>query len=160
MGKGKSGGSGVQNKALYSRISFLQQAAVLLSTPQQHVQGSSAPASTGEPGSNHEASLKGMSRRLATDLRNVSLKSRIRLTPAVKQTVCKYCDSILIDGESCNSLVENKSKGGKKPWADVLVRKCHMCGRERRYPVSTKRQKRRSERNASSAGASVQKQSG
>jgi ribonuclease P protein subunit RPR2 len=158
MAKGKSGG-GVQNRAIYSRISFLHQAAVALATIRHDSPGSGRANSPDEfSAANQRASIKpasdaesgpaldGMSRRLATDLRSVSLKTRIRLKPAVKQTICKFCDSILIEGESCTSTVENKSKGSRKPWADVLVRKCHACGRERRYPVSAPRPRRKTGR--------------
>lgn len=158
MAKGKAGG-GVQNKAIYSRISFLQQAAVTLTSIRQppvdreganiaNTSSSNRPTLIeAQNGVNpRKADLDGMSRRLATDLRAVSLKTRIRLKPAVKRVICKFCDSILIDGETCTSIIENKSKGVAKPWADVLVRKCHTCGRERRYPVSGARQKRKTER--------------
>ncbi|KAK4181239.1 putative ribonuclease P protein subunit p21 [Triangularia setosa] len=142
MAKAKSGGSGVQNKAIYSRLSFLQQAAVFLSTATLETDS----VKILELKKDQDATLQGAGRRLAADLRAVSLKSRIRLNPAVKQSICKFCDSILIDGESCTSEIENNSKGGRKPWADVLVRKCHTCGKERRYPVCTKRPKRKTER--------------
>ncbi|KAK0668154.1 putative ribonuclease P protein subunit p21 [Cercophora samala] len=142
MAKAKPGGGGVQNKALYSRLSFLQQAAVFLSTATLDNDSSN----TSELKKDQNPLLQGAGRRLATDLRAVSLKSRIRLKPAVKQSICKFCDSVLIEGESCTSGIENKSKGGRKPWADVLVRKCHTCGKERRYPVCAKRPKRKTER--------------
>jgi ribonuclease P protein subunit RPR2 len=99
-----------------------------------------------------------MSRRLATDLRAVSLKTRIRLKPAVKQTICKFCDSVLIEGTSCTSTIENISKGAKKPWADVLVRKCHTCGREKRYPVTAARPKRKTARESEDVGGHPRKQ--
>ncbi len=164
MAKAKpGGGGGVQNRAIFSRISFLQQAAVTLPAARLPSPGSAGP---GQPNSIQSAadgrllepSLEGMSRRLATDLRAVSLKTRIRLKPAVKQMICKYCDSILIDGESCTSAIENKSKGAKKPWADVLVRKCHTCGRERRYPVSAARPRRKTDRAPDGASGPSQEQ--
>ncbi|KAK0655988.1 RNAse P Rpr2/Rpp21/SNM1 subunit domain-containing protein, partial [Cercophora newfieldiana] len=151
MAKGKNNGS-VQNRAIFSRVSFLQQAATLLSASpaQQPTVSHSNTAATvpyaAESNLDAHPPLQGMSRRLATDLRSVSLKTRIRLSPAVKQAICKFCDSILIEGQSCTSSVENKSRGGKKPWADVMVRKCHTCGRERRYPVSAPRPRRKTER--------------
>ncbi|KAL2169970.1 hypothetical protein VTG60DRAFT_5440 [Thermothelomyces hinnuleus] len=170
MAKGKSGG-GVQNKAIYSRISFLHQAAVTLASIRDPFADSerSEAANTlfsDEPTSvrafnvvgSGRMGLDGMSRRLATDLRAVSLKTRIRLKPAVKRTICKFCDSVLIDGQSCTSTVENRSKGGSKPWADVLVRKCHTCGRERRYPVSGARQKRKTERGLDGSNGNSQNQ--
>ncbi|KAK1836989.1 RNAse P Rpr2/Rpp21/SNM1 subunit domain-containing protein [Podospora conica] len=165
MAKGKN--NGVQNRAIYSRASFLQQAATLLSlsTYRQQVsapsKGDSSPSQarpivegSSDAPSNDDFQLQGMSRRLATDMRSVSLKTRIRLTPTVKQAVCKFCDSVLIEGHSCTSSVENRSRGGRKPWADVLVRKCHTCGRERRYPVSAEKQRRKTERNGVSGADS------
>lgn len=163
MAKGKTGGGGgVQNRAIYSRISFLQQAAITLSSIRQHkLESASQDPSInglGTPGTAPaNAPLEGMSRRLATDLRAVSLKTRIRLNPAVKQTICKFCDSPLIEGQSCTSSIENKSKGARKTWADVLVRKCHTCGRERKYPVNAPRPKRKTDRGAEEAAAHVQK---
>jgi ribonuclease P protein subunit RPR2 len=153
MAKGKAGG-GVQNRAIYSRISFLQQAAIALSAIPHSPADSDTPSTTNHLSSTEVITsdtgsvkaLNGMSRRLATDLRAVSLKTRIRLKPAVKQSICKFCDSTLIDGQSCTSEIENISKGAKKPWADVLVRKCHTCGRARRYPLSATRPKRKTER--------------
>lgn len=151
MAKAKNNG-GVQNRALYSRVSFLQQAATFLSTSstRQQPPPDSKPAatttSTTESTADDCPHLQGMARRLVTHLRSVSLKSRIRLAPAVKQTICKFCDSVLSEGQSCTSTVENRSRGGKKPWADVLVRKCHTCGRERRYPISAPRPKRKTQR--------------
>lgn len=150
-GGGKNNG-GVQNRAIYSRVSFLQQAAVFLSRQsqsqhqqqQQALQPSTSSALT--PLVPPPTSLEGMSRRLATDLRSVSLKTRIRLSPAVKRTICKYCDSVLIDGSTCTAFIENRSKGGRKPWADILVRRCHACKKERRYPIEAKRTKRKTER--------------
>ncbi|KAH6855156.1 RNAse P Rpr2/Rpp21/SNM1 subunit domain-containing protein [Chaetomium sp. MPI-CAGE-AT-0009] len=174
MAKGKAGG-GVQNRAIYSRISFLQQAAIALSAiPSSPADSSSAKNTNTFPATNHFSSIEhasdtssvnaldGMSRRLATDLRAVSLKTRIRLKPAVKQSICKFCDSALIDGQSCTSEIENKSKGAKKPWADVLVRKCYTCGKERRYPLSATRPKRKTERglDKSSSHTQIQNQEG
>ncbi|KAK3334894.1 RNAse P Rpr2/Rpp21/SNM1 subunit domain-containing protein [Neurospora tetraspora] len=147
-GGGKNNG-GVQNRAIYSRVSFLQQAAVFLSQQsqsQQSVQPSTSSTLVPNVPPPPPTALDGMSRRLATDLRSVSLKTRIRLSPAVKRTICKYCDSVLIDGSTCTAFIENRSRGGRKPWADVLVRGCHACKKERRYPIEAKRTKRKTER--------------
>ncbi|KAL2262786.1 hypothetical protein VTK26DRAFT_9484 [Humicola hyalothermophila] len=159
MAKGKSGGGGgVQNRAIYSRMSFLQQAAMALSSIPQCIPESSNAVAVKSPPPPSQPSLEGLSRRLATDLRAVSLKTRIRLSPAVKQTICKFCDSPLIEGESCTSHIDNRSKGGRKPWADVLVRKCHTCGGEKRYPVNSPRPKRKTERCPGEAFVHPQKQ--
>jgi ribonuclease P protein subunit RPR2 len=94
----------------------------------------------------HTTLASTMSRKLLSDLQTVSLKMQIRLSPAMKHTICKRCDTLLIDGCTCVMEVENKSKNGRKPWADVLVRKCTNCGCERRFPLAVERQPRRPQR--------------
>ena len=88
----------------------------------------------------------GPSRRLLSHLRAVSLKSQIRLTPNMKHSICKKCDSLLIPGRTSTSRLENQSRGGRKPWADILVVTCNSCGLTRRHPIGAKRQCRRTER--------------
>lgn len=149
MAKGKKETS-VQNRHLYSRASFLYQAAKYLTLSDAELndsQNSRSDEATSSTSRNRNV-LQGAARRMATDMRAVSLKTQMRLSSAVKQTVCKYCDSLLVEGESCTSIVENNSKGEKKPWADVLVRRCGTCGGEKRYPVNSPRQERRSRRAA------------
>ena len=88
----------------------------------------------------------GPSCHLLSQLRAVSLKSQIRLAPAMKHSICKRCNTLLISGSTSTSHVENKSRSGKKAWADVLVVTCDSCGFLKRYPVGAKRQRRRTER--------------
>lgn len=161
MAKKQSGS--VPNRAIYSRLSYLYQAAAYLKSrdvsqtleqPQPPQDENCQPRShtTDKP---HE--LRGdihavTSRRLLSDLRAASLKTQIRLDPAVKRTICKYCDTLLVEGVSCHSFIENKSKGAKKPWADVLALKCQTCGGKKRYPVSAARQKRRPFRDGKEKG--------
>ncbi|KAI1452130.1 Rpr2-domain-containing protein [Annulohypoxylon moriforme] len=152
MGRSKGPGN-VPNRPIYSRISYLYQAAAYLASHDES-QGSSNVPPTPEgveknitllekQTSHAHHSKHAFSRRLITDLRSTSLKSQIRLSPTMKHTICKFCDTLLIEGETSSSVVENKSKGSKKPWADVLVVKCHTCGGVRRFPVQAPRQKRR-----------------
>lgn len=166
---------GVPNRHLYTRISFLYQAATYLSVAgEQTREATSQKASEAEAEAEAAAAAtaagpiraeldgtedkdhgmvgagpptkaaQNMSRKLLTDLRAVTLKSQIRISPDIKRTICKHCDTLLIEGQTCSSAVENKSKGGKKPWADVLVIRCHTCSREKRFPVDVQKQKRRS----------------
>ena len=88
-----------------------------------------------------------LSRQLLAHLRDVSLRSQIRLAPAVKHTVCKGCNVLLIPATTSTSYMENKSSGGRKPWADVLVTTCIACGTSKRFAVGAKRQVRRESRN-------------
>ena len=81
-----------------------------------------------------------LSRRLVAQLRAVSLKSQIRLSPAMKRSICKHCDILLVPGPTTINRLENRSRGGKKPWADVLVMTCKACGMEKRFPVGARHQ--------------------
>lgn len=86
----------------------------------------------------------GLPLQLSAHLRAVAQKAQIRLSHEIKHAICKACGSPLIDGETCISTTENLSKGGRKPWANVLVVKCLACGACKRYPVGAKKQKRKS----------------
>ncbi|OTB05038.1 hypothetical protein M426DRAFT_11129 [Hypoxylon sp. CI-4A] len=146
MAKQKGPGS-VPNRPIYSRISYLYQAAAYMASHSDTdvsirdlKYAEEDTAAQNDPARHAKQAL---SRRFITDLRSTSLKSQIRLSPAMKHTICKFCDSLLIEGDTSSSAVENKSKAGKKPWADVLVVKCHTCGGVKRFPVQAPRQKRR-----------------
>lgn len=174
MAKAK-GNPGVQNRHIYTRASYLYQAAVYLAncaqraelgnqaeaspedTKQQHgdnapsLSKSETPSGRGngqdQCSKEHKATIN-LSHQVVSDMRSVSLKAQIRQSPSIKQTICKYCDAVLIEGKTCHSSVENPSKGGRKPWADVLVIRCDTCGNVKRYPVSAPRQKRKPFRTA------------
>lgn len=157
MAKSK-GQPGVQNRIIYSRASYLYQAANYLSNCADSAEN--APSSTEEPSKpqhsvqdqhgKQQKALENMSRIVMIDMRAVSLKAQIRQSPALKRTVCKFCDTLLVEGRSCSSMVENLSRGGRKPWADVLVIKCKTCGNVKRFPVDAPRQKRKSHRSVES----------
>lgn len=142
MAKAKFKGANISNKALYSRASYLYQAAAYLEAQSQKP-AKATTLEASEASSTDPAPTLSASRCLLSDLRNVSLKAQIRLSPAVKHTICKRCNTLLLEGSTCSVEVENKSKGGGKPWADVLVRTCKKCSLGRRIPVGAERQKRR-----------------
>ncbi|KAH6710892.1 RNAse P Rpr2/Rpp21/SNM1 subunit domain-containing protein [Leptodontidium sp. 2 PMI_412] len=158
MAKPKTGS--VPNKALYSRVSYLYQAAAYMATLQPHSQimesrttangkgrceGDSEMTSE-ESRATQPPLSQPASRRLVSDLRAVSHKVLMRISPAMKHSLCKNCDTMMIDGSTCTSEIENRSKGGKKPWADILVRRCNTCGLAKRFPLAVERQKRRPQR--------------
>lgn len=162
MAKAKAtSGANVPHRALCSRIFYLYQAAAYLATQAQPAtplsQQKAVSPPKDDPKSLNRETLHpsttpdlqhthALPRKMISDLRDVSLKMQIRLSPAMKHTMCKRCDTLLVDGTTCTTEVENKSKGGKKPWADMLVKKCCNCGCERRYPVNSDRQIRRPRR--------------
>ncbi|OBT79852.1 hypothetical protein VF21_01559 [Pseudogymnoascus sp. 05NY08] len=165
MAKAKQAkGANVPHKALHSRLSYLYQAATYLSaqekpstapaipTPppissQPHLQNAGDESVQNQaPAEPQPASSQFLTRVLLSDLRTVSMKMQIRLSPGMKHTICKRCDALLQDGSTCVTKIENKSKNGRKPWADVLVRTCGNCGCEKRFPVNAERQPRRPNR--------------
>ena len=160
MAKSK-GAPGVQNKHIYARASYLYQAASYLASQSESTSAKPAPAlkESIQPAetTDEQKALSNVSRQLLSDMRSVSLKVQIRHSPQLKRTICRYCDALQVDGQTCTSLVENNSKGGKKPWADVLVLQCLTCGNSKRFPVNATRQLRKSLRVAKSEpGETVQ----
>ncbi|KAI9682521.1 MAG: hypothetical protein M1829_000314 [Trizodia sp. TS-e1964] len=150
--KGNSASKGAANRPLYSRISFLYQAASLLSVRQIERTNSLESSERNTP---HKPTTtantfstpkpdpdSALSRHLISQMTAVSLKTQIRLSPAIKRSICKTCSTILIPGHTSTIEIQNPSRGGKKPWADVLVQKCCMCGAEKRFPIGAMRQKR------------------
>lgn len=89
---------------------------------------------------NPTARNSALSCQLLNHLRAVSLKSVIRITPVMKHSICRRCDVLLVPGSTAIADMENKSRGGKKSWADVLVVTCVACGTARRIPIGAKRQ--------------------
>lgn len=157
-------GANVPHKALHSRISYLYQAAAYLSTQAQHsvpppqnetttpnIRQETQPNASAinrvsdatSPVKKSLSASNALSRKMISDLKTVSLKIQVRLSPAFKHSMCKRCDALLIEGSTCTTEIENKSKGRKKPWADIMVRKCTNCGCKKRYPINTDRQQRR-----------------
>lgn len=100
------------------------------------------------PGQPSTATFKpppsGLPLQLSAHLRAVAQKAQIRLSHEIKHAICKACSSPLVDDETCIRTMENLSKGGRKPWANVLVVKCLACGACKRFPVGAKKQKRKS----------------
>lgn len=142
MAKAKSHNSvsRVSQKHLYSRISYLSQAAAYLASSEEKSRIlASVKGVGGEVQLVHDEKSSRVaymqSRHLLSQLRAVSLKSQIRLTTELKHSFCKRCDSLLVPARTSEIGVTNESRLGEKPWADVLVVTCTFCGRLRRYPI-------------------------
>ena len=97
----------------------------------------------------------GQTRHFISHLKAVALKGQVRLEPDLKHSICKKCDSLLIAGSTSTSEVENPSRGRLKPWADILVVTCTVCGTKKRFPQGSKRQMKRSKRIKSSRPRAV-----
>jgi ribonuclease P protein subunit RPR2 len=142
----KGGNTSVPQKHLHSRLSYLHQAATFLATTER-IHPSDTAHNTGVCSAHVVDAPRGDDRRssesnrLLTHLRGVSRKTQLRLTPKVKHTICKRCDSLLISGKSSNEAIVNLSKGGGKPWADLFEVRCNRCGTIKRFPVGAMIQK-------------------
>lgn len=148
----------IPKKHLYSRISFLHQAAN--SILQQRSTGCSHSSDQGvrEVGDSSnstvlatssspvKASGLGISQMMIMHLQAVSRKGQIRLAPELKHTMCKRCNTLLIPGKTSKTEVENKSRNRKKPWADVLVIECLQCKAQKRFPIGAERQPKKVQR--------------
>lgn len=145
----------VPHKHLHSRISYLYQAAnyfarvsestLVVQNAGDHTEGKKD-QSVQQEAAKPFVEASALSRHLNSHLRAVSMKSQIRLTPGFKNTICKRCNTLLIPESTSTSRLENKSRRGNKPWADVLVVACKACGHMKRYPVGAKRQRSKTER--------------
>lgn len=165
------------NKPVFSRISYLYQAATYLSSvqsrPEEH-RRPSGPAHIPEqvPTSSHvlpviqsqdaqtpcknekntpKATNVAFSRQLVSHMLEVSLKSQTSLSPDLKRSICRRCHSLLVPGRSSRLKIENLSRGGRKPWADVLVVECTACTAVKRFPIGQERQRSRDKRRVSTA---------
>ncbi len=142
MAKDKSSKNGVPHKHLHSRLSFLHQAASYLATAGGTASSEQANGKIDQttPATKQKTPRTcDDSTRLLMHLRGVSRKSQIRLSPSVKHSICKRCDSLLIPGKTSSGSIVNPSKSGKKASADVLEIGCNNCGTVKRFPVGTRR---------------------
>ena len=87
-----------------------------------------------------------LARHLLSHLRGVALKVQAQLSPSLKHSMCKRCEAFLIPGITSTNRIENRSNGGRKPWADVLVITCNACKSSKRFPIGAKRQARKTKR--------------
>ncbi|KAF1929166.1 Rpr2-domain-containing protein [Didymella exigua CBS 183.55] len=144
---------GIPNKHLHARITFLYQAATYLTLqlPTKNIKSEVKDAVSSEFNQIQESSPLAM--QLGADLHTVSRKAQLRLSVDLKRSMCKSCHTVLVPGQTATQEIENKSKSGKKPWADVLVVNCNRCGSKRRMPVGTKRQPRKRDRLPAPANA-------
>ncbi|KAJ5980468.1 hypothetical protein N7481_007766 [Penicillium waksmanii] len=90
--------------------------------------------------------LTNISRVYISHMRGVSLKTLTRLPIPTKRSFCKRCETPLSSGVACSQEIQNASRGRKKPWADVKVVRCLVCGTEKRFPMTGRKSKKLVER--------------
>lgn len=141
---------GVPNKHLHIRTSFLYQAATYLTLQSSSSSLEINATDTNNCGKQNTPSLEQrpspLALKLGSDLKQVSHKGQLRLALDLKRSVCKSCNSVLVPGRTATHTIENHSKDGKKPWADVLLITCHICGSKKRFPIGATRPLSKSKR--------------
>ena len=146
---------GVPNKHLHARTSFLYQAATYLTlqTSTNIAKNTFAPEATQatQPNQSHQ-NISPLALQLGSDLQQVSRKGQLRLSRDLKRSLCKTCNTVLIPGRTATQIIENQSKHGAKPWADVLVICCNFCTSTKRFPVGAKRQHKKCKRKIAETG--------
>ncbi len=171
----------VPQRYIYSRISYLHQAAGYLtqrhlSEPKPDSQDSYAelaPESRvmkptdlisieeAARSSQHQKSARlqssaALSRYLLSNVHGVSLKGQVRLDSTLKHSICRRCNAFLVAGVTSTSYVENRSNGGEKSWADVLVLTCKLCDATRRFPIGAMQQRSKKSRQKQEKGLGVE----
>jgi ribonuclease P protein subunit RPR2 len=140
---------GIPSKHLHARTTFLYQAATYLTlkiTPEVPLSDSEVSRTAAHT---HDRSFPNhcpLALQLGSDLQQVSRKAQLRLSVDLKRTMCKRCNTVLVHGRTATQTIENTSKDGKKPWADVLVLRCKLCGGNKRFPVGAKKQPKKKNR--------------
>lgn len=132
---------GVPNKHLHARTTFLYQAATYLTM--QTAADDTAADQTNRPRIQRHSPL---ALQLGSDLQQVSRKGQLRLSVDLKRSMCKRCNTVLIPGRTATQNIENSSKGGRKPWADILLIECQTCGGKKRFPIGVRKQLSKSRR--------------
>jgi ribonuclease P protein subunit RPR2 len=140
---------GIPSKHLHARTTFLYQAATYLTletTPGETVTESGTDERDAQSLSRRFPNHSPLALQLGSDLQQVSRKAQLRLSVDLKRTMCKRCNTILVQGRTATQAIENTSRGGKKPWADVLVLECKVCGGKKRLPIGATKQPKKKER--------------
>lgn len=107
----------IPHKENYARISYLHQVSSHLALNPQYL---------------------ALSRGILRTASLVLKKTVLKLTPALKRSLCKGCDTILIPGLTMSMSLENTSKG-VLPHADILQYRCLSCAAVKRFPVGKDR---------------------
>ncbi|KAL9557125.1 hypothetical protein MBANPS3_001543 [Mucor bainieri] len=141
MARGKDAKAGgiVKNVQAYERLSFLHQAAILMSTityDTKQPSTASVPSSSSSSSSSQHSvkgwqgdppgTLHATSRYFNNHMRQITGKMVMRLDPSVKRLVCKRCDTPAIPAITST----NRIKSTPKP---SVIQTCKICKSKRRY---------------------------
>jgi ribonuclease P protein subunit RPR2 len=136
---------------IHARLAFLQKAAQVLEEQQKKAAACSDP----QKDSKH-AVANPLARELSSQTLTITRKTKIRISKDIKRTICKGCTSKLIEGHNSVSRTENRSRDGRKAWADVRVVTCLSCGLEKRIPTGQAQGTKKSQRNPKASSDQTQ----
>lgn len=158
--KAKSGAFRVPNRQSHARISFLYQAATYLTkipqtadtktinqvtenVEQGHSLQKEPPVDISiDRNINRTASDFALSQYYSSQIGTIARKAQFKIAPSLKRSICKGCSVILVPGSTSTTTIENLSCNASKPWADVLLISCQLCGMEKRLPLQPKGDRR------------------
>ncbi|KAL4793968.1 RNAse P Rpr2/Rpp21/SNM1 subunit domain-containing protein [Aspergillus venezuelensis] len=154
--KGKKGSGGGVNSHVRARINYLHKAAEYLQVATTGAVTKTradedeviidskelpAPANNNSSRKYHRCSSQ-ISRMCISQMRGVSQKSQLRLPIEQKRSFCKRCETLLVLGKNCKQEIKNPSRGARKPWAEIRVIRCNVCGTEKRFPQTDKQSRK------------------
>ncbi|KAL4923563.1 ribonuclease P Rpr2/Rpp21/SNM1 subunit [Aspergillus undulatus] len=165
--KGKKGSGGGMNSHVRARINYLFKAAAHLQSAATSRKSLEAAAknrededevmadlahplpttsATKSAAQTHAEYHPQLARTCISQMRGVSQKSQLRLPVEQKRSFCKRCDTLLVLGTNCTQETRNPSRGARKPWAEIRIVRCNICGTEKRFPQTYKRSRKLAER--------------
>ncbi|KAG4301677.1 hypothetical protein PCANB_001828 [Pneumocystis canis] len=109
---------------LYSRISFLYQAASIYTTRSIFSQSTYKDIQ----------SELALSKFYINTAKRIAQKAVLKLNPSIKRTLCRRCDTLLLPTITSSIKVENLSKKNIRK-ADTIIITCNFCNAKKRYPV-------------------------
>ncbi|KII92605.1 hypothetical protein PLICRDRAFT_172677 [Plicaturopsis crispa FD-325 SS-3] len=132
--------TGVANRDIIQRLNFLYQASTYLNhisappppPPHQNPDGQddTQRESPGNKRRRKTVSASDLSRAYVKTMKVVGQKAIVRMDPAVKRTLCKGCNTVLVPGSTANVRVRSSSSHGH-----IVVYTCLSCTTTRRLPA-------------------------
>ncbi|KTW32048.1 uncharacterized protein T551_00730 [Pneumocystis jirovecii RU7] len=114
----------IPQQELYSRFSFLYQAANIYATHSILNQDKYI----------NSHSEQALSKFYINTAKKIARKAVLKINPSIKRTLCRRCDTILLPGITSSIKIENFSKKNKNK-ADISVITCNFCNTQKKYPV-------------------------
>ncbi|EKM54637.1 uncharacterized protein PHACADRAFT_123918 [Phanerochaete carnosa HHB-10118-sp] len=132
----------ITNRDILQRLNFLYQASQLLGTqsvPPSVAQGPVPDSLRGRERKRemqrrfkerHSTAYADLSRTYVKNMKAIGRKTNMRMDPAVKRTLCKGCDLVLVPGLTAEVRVNSSTNSGH-----TVSQTCMSCRKSRRIPA-------------------------